>query len=125
MKKVVIGVVTSMLAGALATASLAEGAVPAKLMAPNKGVSFDIGAKRVVGYYLQRAGACDLTMMVADRLGEGAELPPPGSRVNVSVAPGSAARIDTPDGRSLAFVCSLGATAMTVKPLERVAYAPM
>lgn len=123
MSKMIGGLVASVVVALVTGTAVAGGAEPAKLLGPAKGVSFDVGAKRVVGYYQPRDGVCDLTVMVADQLTEHDHLPAPGSRVNVSVVPGAAARIDTPDGKSIAFVCAVGATAMTVKPLARTAYA--
>lgn len=108
---------------ALASASRADEAPPVKLLAPAKGVSLDLGAKRLVGYYQAVGGQCDLTVMVGERLTDDDAIPSAPSRMAVSVAPGDAVVVDSGEGQSLAFVCAGGAVAMKVKALERVAYA--
>ncbi len=54
---------------------LSVNAVPAALandtswtMKPLGGVSFDIGSKHAVGYYLSERGRCMLTVVVADQM---------------------------------------------------------
>lgn len=91
-------------------------------MVPVKGISFDIGSKRAVTYFKPTAGICNLTVMLADRSADEAAVQGAGSRVQMQVLPGKAARVDTADGKALEFGCKLGATAMTVKALEQVAW---
>lgn len=124
MSKRIVGLVVGVMATTVAGAALAGDAVPARLLLPGKGASFDVGTTHMVGYYGAKGGQCDLTVMVGEAMGDDLAIPGAGSRVHVVVAPGAAARIDTAAGKSLAFVCAMGAAAMTVKPIERMAYAP-
>lgn len=100
----------------------ADGAVALK---PIRGQSFDVGNKRAVTYFKAADGICNLTLLMSDRLGDDGAIPATAaSRVNVAVAPGKTARIDTAEGKSLEFRCTAGAKVMTVKPLEQVAWTP-
>jgi hypothetical protein len=124
MSKLIGGLVAGVIAAVVAGPAFSGDAVPARLLAPGKGASFDVGSTHIVGYFGAKGGQCDLTVMVGEAMSEDSAIPAAGSRVHVLVAPGTSARIDTAAGKSLAFVCAKGATAMTVKPIERVAYAP-
>jgi hypothetical protein len=69
------------------------------LLTPGKGVSFNVGSKRAVGYFLNDNGTCKVTVVLAEATGDGATPAPPATRVNVSVAPGKSARIDARGGK--------------------------
>lgn len=91
-------------------------------LAPLKGVSFDVGAKHAVGYFVGQNGACAVTLVVADVLTDENAVPAAGARVSVSVADGKSVRLDTAMGKSLDFACTANATAMTVRPVAQVAW---
>ncbi len=120
-------------AASLAFAALAvvHGAVPARAdgskelrVAPAKAIIMDVGAKRAIGYYLSENGACNLTVLLSDvNYLDGTT--PSASRVNVNVAAGTSAKVDTIDGTTMQFTCASGASAMTVKTFERYADSPV
>lgn len=89
-------------------------------MKPKAGISFDVGTKRAVGYYLAEGGICNLTVLMADT-GLNDEVKGAATRVSVPVIPKKAARIDTAEGKTLEFSCAPSAQAMTVNVLEKVA----
>jgi hypothetical protein len=108
---------------ALAAAALLAGVLPAaaenwgaKPMKPVAAASGDFAGKHVVGYFVKTEGACRLTLMIDDAASNA-----PVSRVQVSVAPGSNAALDSADGKSLRFACQSGAQAMNVAYVERLA----
>lgn len=90
---------------------------------PLMAVSLDAGTKHVVSYFLSAEGVCKLTLMVAERDGDGADLVAP-SRVQVSIQAGKSARFDTPEGKALLFACKPGAQEMRVAAVDRVAAYP-
>jgi hypothetical protein len=114
--------VRAALVGLWTVASAAPAAIASDLnvpvLTPGKGVSFDFGSKRAVGYFLNERGTCKVTLMLAEAAREEGALPPTAARVNVSVAPGNSARVDA-DGKALEFVCR--ASYMTVKTVEAIA----
>jgi hypothetical protein len=115
------GVATVLALSVLAAAgnAAAQSAVNFK---PNQGVSLHLGAKHAVGYFLTDSGVCQLTLVVGDEI-KGDELPATVSaRFRATIEAGKAARFDTGSGTELQFTCTPGAVAMTVEPLNQVAY---
>ena len=124
MAKYIKLLVGPVLAGAfLATGYIAARAAESNVavMAPVKGVSFDVGSKRAVTYYKPAGGICNLTLLLAERAGDDV-VPASASRFTLPVLPGKSARVDTAEGKSLEFGCKVGATAMSVTTLDRVAW---
>jgi hypothetical protein len=115
---------------ALTFAALAasHGAVPVQAgdtavsVSPAKAITLLVGTKRAVGYYVADAGACDLTLMVAEKfLNEDIQIPT-ATRVRSVIGAGTTAHVETIDGASLAFTCATGAKSMTVEKYDRLAY---
>jgi len=94
-------------------------------MKPLYAVSFNVGRKHVLSYFLRKSGRCDLTLMVTDRPGEdpkGDEIPPLHTeRFRAAIDDGRTARFDTAEGTSLEYACAAGAQTMSVRKLNRVA----
>jgi hypothetical protein len=98
----------------------------ATVVKPKAGLSFPVGSKRAVGYFLASRYGCDLTLLVGESGDEVADrekgfVP---ARFTTLVAAGRTARIDMPDGPSVEFFCSTGASFLTTRVIERVAYSP-
>ncbi len=111
-----VGAASIVHAAALATAN--ERTVTFK---PLAGISFDVGSKRMVGYFEADAGECALTLMVADAM-IGDDVPKYSPvRLNQTIAPGETATVDTPEGKSLQVVCKPRASAMTARVLDVLA----
>ena len=110
----------SILAGSAAAAELTA---PASVK-PIQGLSFEIGSKQAVTYFEPVVGICNLTLVLADRPNDDGSVRATASRVSVAVMPGRTARIDTAEGKALEFACKVGATEMTVKAVEQVAWTP-
>jgi hypothetical protein len=105
------------------TAMAGQGVRPIELT-PEHGQSFDLGNQRAVSYFLSLDGVCNLTLMLADALTNDEALPGAATRMNLVVAPGRPARVDTPTGKSLGFECGENAASMTVVPMQQVAWTP-
>jgi hypothetical protein len=90
-------------------------------MKPLHGISFDIGTKRAVSYFLSESGRCKLTVVIADAI-KGDELPTDTPvRFDVAIDAGKGARLDTAEGKSLQFACAHGTQAMNVTEVTQVA----
>ncbi len=118
MKGVVAALASALALAAPATSSANE--AEALKMAPRHGVSFDVGSKRAISYYLGEGGICNLTVLVADSNALD-EVKGAATRVTIPVIPTKAARIDTAEGKTLEFKCAPSASAMSVKVLDQVA----
>ena len=90
-------------------------------VAPLKGVTLAVGAKRAVGYYTNAGNACHLTLTVADPFGDADKAPSEPVRINLTVGEGTSARVDALEG-ALAFACAQGASTMVIQPVQQVAY---
>ncbi len=91
-------------------------------LTPTKGVSLDIGNKRAVAYFRPVTGICNVTVVLAEKIGTEGPLPQAGARVTVPVLPGRNARIDTAAGKTLDLGCAFGAQSVTLRTMERVAW---
>ncbi|HEY8031471.1 MAG TPA: hypothetical protein VIF02_03570 [Methylocella sp.] len=104
--------------GIPATASLgvAPEAAPAlpRTMRPLQGVSFDIGTKRAVSYFLSDGNSCKLTLMLAEIVHDGEVNGLTATRVRVAIEAGKAAQLDSVEGKTLEFKCHSGAHVMSV-----------
>jgi hypothetical protein len=96
-------------------------------MKPLHAISFNVGRKHVLSYFLSKNGLCELTMMVTDRPDEasvGDEIPTLATaRFKATIGGGKTAQLDTADGKSLEYACATGAQVMSVRELDRVAVA--
>ena len=86
-----------------------------------RGVSLDVGSKKVAGYYLSKDGICDVTLMVADLPDADGHVSADISRINLPIKAGSNARVYTSEGKALSLTCSTGTKLMTLRPLEETA----
>ena len=123
-------IVATALTGVLAMAHL--GAVQARdgtpvwrTMKPLHAISFDVGRKHVLSYFLSKNGLCELTMMVTDRpdeASEGDEIPAlTTARFKAAIGGGKTARLDTAEGKSLEYACATDAHVMSVTRMNQVA----
>lgn len=117
-------IATTLLAGFSVTAGTlchAEEYAPTRAMKPLYAISFDVGSKHAVSYFLSESGQCKLTVVVADAM-VGDTLPTDlPVRFDASVDGGKDARFDTAEGKSLHFTCAQGAQAMFVKETPQLA----
>jgi hypothetical protein len=124
MQSTAVTLILTVLAGAYGAAPVSAGEAKELKVAPLKVINLDVGAKRAIGYYLAENGACNLTVLLSDvNYLDGTT--PSASRVNVDVAAGTSAKVDTIDGTTMQFTCAAGATGMTVRTFERFAYSPV
>jgi hypothetical protein len=106
-------------AGTAAAAELASGLT----MKPLHGISFDVGAKRAVGYFLSADGQCQLVLTLA---GE-PDLDDPhtftATRFEAAIPAAKATRYVSESGEALEFACAPDAQALAVTQVEHVAAA--
>jgi hypothetical protein len=90
-------------------------------MKPQHGISFDVGQKRAVSYFVTDNGLCKLTLIVAQAM-TGDEVPTDQPvRFEVAIDGGKNTRLDAAEGHLVDFACAVRAEAMTVTPIEQVA----
>lgn len=123
-------IVATALTGVWAMAGLGavqggESAPSWKVMNPLHAISFDVGSKHVLSYFLSKNGLCELTMMVTDRPLEASEddelTPLSTARIKAEIDGGKTVRIDTAEGKALAYACAKNAQVKSVLQLNQVA----
>jgi hypothetical protein len=93
------------------------------MLRPLHGVSFDVGSSHAMAYFVAQGSSCNLTMVLTPIIGED-EMPiAAGTRINASIEGGKRAHIDTPEGKTVEFICAPGATMVSLRKLETVAHA--
>jgi hypothetical protein len=83
-------------------------------MKPLQGVSFDIGTKRAVSYFLSDGDTCKLTLMLAEVVYGDEVNGLTVTRMTVAVEADKAVHLDTAEGKSLEFKCQAGAQVMSI-----------
>lgn len=97
--------------GLAASATLARAEATALTLFPRQLLSLEVGGKHVAGYFLDRENQCDLVLTVA---GAGDLQQTSVSHVEMSVAGGGVARLQSDPESSLSFSCDNGAQRMRV-----------
>ena len=82
-------------------------------------ISYESGSKFTSGYFEAHAGACLVTLMVAEKSPSAEPLPFTAVRLRLTLTPGQIAGLDSEEGRSLNFTCGEDATTLLVDVGER------
>jgi len=122
MKSMIFAVVASLSLVASAAIARADESGVTVAMKPMQAVSFDLGSRHVVSYFVSREGRCDLTVLTAARFEANATAAPGDvQRLRLRVDSSSSALLDAPEGESLQFACTPDALALTLTRVDRVA----
>lgn len=109
----------------IAAAQAGDYSQVSRTMKPLYAVSFDVGPKHVLSYFLSKSGLCDLTVMVTDKPSQapqGEEIRPLAtSRFKALINSGKTARLDTAEGKAFEYECKSGAQAMSIREVKQVA----
>ncbi len=119
--KGIVAALASALALSGAASTMAD-EVKGLKMTSRHGISFDVGSKRAVSYYLAEGGICNLTVLMSDS-NAADEVKGAATRITIPVMLAKTARIDTAEGKTIEFRCNPSASAVTVKVLDQVAFA--
>ena len=91
-------------------------------MKPLQGVSFDIGTKRAVSYFLSDGDTCKLTLMLAEVVYGDEVKGLTVTRMTVAVEADKAVHLDTAEGKALEFKCQAGALVMSINVSNQATY---
>jgi hypothetical protein len=80
-------------------------------------MSYELGSKRAIGYFISRNGQCQVTLMIAELVDPEVARPTSAARLNIAMVPGQSASIDSEEGATMVLTC--GAGAETVNVLRR------
>ncbi|MDZ4842943.1 MAG: hypothetical protein SH859_12515 [Hyphomicrobium aestuarii] len=111
----------AILIASIRTASAVEPAI--HVFKPGRGISLDVGATKVAGYYVAVGADCGVTLMMGARADADGNVANGVVRMELPVKAGAVSRVTTPDGRVIALSCGTGARLLTVSSRELVALA--
>lgn len=103
-----------------ASALLASDFAP-MTMKPLQGISFDLGTKRAVSYFLKDQDQCKLVLTYAAAPDWKAIPSLTATRFEARIPAGQSTRFDASEGPSVEFFCHTDARAVTVKQSEHIA----
>ncbi len=89
---------------------------------PMHAISFDIGSKHALSYFLVNNGSCELTVWLTDTSSDDEGAPGAPTRMLISVTPGKTMQVGTPEGMAAEFACAANAESISVRILTEVAY---
>jgi hypothetical protein len=93
-----------------------------RVVMPAHGAALDVGSKHIVSYFTAGNGACDVTLLIGNKADDTGDNGSIGTRVKFAVLSGMTARTDTAEGKSLEISCAPGASAMSIRPVDLMAY---
>jgi hypothetical protein len=80
---------------------------------PIEAITYDVGSKRVIGYFSSASGKCRVTLMIAEAFDPDISAPTSAARISLSLRPGERTALETAENASLALTC--GTAAQTVQ----------
>ena len=87
-------------------------------MKPQHGISFDVGTKRAVSYFLSVAGQCRLVLTLADQPDWEQFASFTTTRFEATLPADKTIRFASPENKMLEFACLPGAQSMSVRPID-------
>ncbi len=110
-------------ASAYAAWSVPSGvAAGATQITQGKGAIVYVGTKKAVATYLEKAGACKVSVLMSETYPDQVPYHLASVRFSASVSGGSAASIETSDGGAMTLACGPQAESLTIETREAVAY---
>jgi hypothetical protein len=80
---------------------------------PIEAISYELGSKRVIGYFEPRDGRCQVTLMIAEAV-DPDKAPPSATRLSLPILPGGSAGLASEEGRAIELTCGTGAQTIVV-----------
>jgi hypothetical protein len=103
------------------TAVHADGLPTPVTMKPNHGVSFDVGAKHAVAYFLAESGTCQLVFTLADKPDWNGVPSFIATRFEAAVPALKETQFRSTEGKVVEFECHADARTMSVKTVDQIA----
>jgi hypothetical protein len=84
-------------------------------------MSYTLGTKRAIGYFVGADGKCQVTLMISEAIDAELAQPLSAARLRLSMLPGESAALDSAEGETMQLTCGSGAETVVVKfgPAER------
>lgn len=102
-------------AGLLAGAASAHRNPSSETFRSAQAMSYELGSKRAIGYFVSQNGQCQLTLMIAELVDPEAARPTSAARLSVAMVPGQSATVDSEEGIAMVLTCGSGAETVNVR----------
>ena len=87
-------------------------------------ISYQLGSKRAIGYFVRVDGACQVTLMIAEAVDPDVAQPTSAARLSLAMMPGQKAGLASEEGEALELTCGSGAeTVLVTLPSAERSYA--
>ena len=87
----------------------------AEVFKPTQGMTYTLGSKRAIGYFVNQDGVCQLTLMIAEAVDPDLAQPPSAARMTVSMMPGQSMALGSAEGESMVATCGADGKTIEIK----------
>jgi hypothetical protein len=100
-------------------AALGTGAASARMsgpqtFTPSEGIIYVLGSKRAIGYFLNKDGNCQVTLMIAEAVDPEASTPTSAARMTLGMLPGQSLSLGSVEGESMVATCGAGGQTLEI-----------
>jgi len=81
---------------------------------PSEGMTYVLGSKRAVGYFLNTSGTCQVTLMIAEAVDPDVAQPTSAARMTVGMTPGQSMTLGSAEGESMVATCGSGGETLQI-----------
>jgi hypothetical protein len=113
----VSGCILAALGGGVASARMSG----PQTFKPTEGMTYQLGSKRAIGYFVNNDGNCQVTLMIAEAVDPDLAQPPSAARMSVGMLPGQSIALGSAEGESMIATCGTGGETLEIrrsKPLR-------
>ena len=82
---------------------------------PTEGMSYQLGSKRAIGYFVNNDGTCQVTLMIAESVDPDVAQPPSAARMSFGMTPGQSLALGSVEGESMVATCGAGGETLEIK----------
>ena len=102
-------------AGLIAGAASAHRNPSSETFRSAQAMSYELGSKRAIGYFVSQNGQCQVTLMIAELVDPEVARPTSAARFSVAMMPGQSATVDSEEGIAMVLTCGSGAETVNVR----------
>ena len=81
---------------------------------PAEGMTYLLGSKRAIGYFVNNDGICQVTFMIAEAIDPDIAQPPSAARMSFPMTPGQSVALDSAEGESMIATCGAGGETLQI-----------
>jgi hypothetical protein len=111
--------VPALLVSGCMLAALGSGVASARMSGPQtfkptEGMTYLLGSKRAIGYFVNNGGHCQVTLMIAEAVDPDVAQPPSAARMSFGMLPGQSMALGSAEGESMVATCGAGGETLQI-----------